>query len=59
MDANCNTCKNLCRLESKVKHGFLKGKCDKFNDTHPYYKDTFFYFHPEDFMGMNCWESRK
>lgn len=51
MDANCNTCKNLDRIKhDKDKAGFLYGVC-KMN-----LKSV--KFHPDDWMGMSCWESR-
>ena len=58
LDKNCNTCKNLCRIEYRDSFGFLKGNCTAFDSTHPYNRESFFYFHPDDFMGMNCWQSR-
>lgn len=54
MDANCNTCANLERVSHpKIKGGFLRGKCKK--------QKTMFnpQFHPDDYMGMPCWEARK
>lgn len=60
-EANCNTCKNLERVQhDKKKGGFLLGKCLKKVTEHIYpMKGEVFMFHPEDPMGMKCWEGRK
>ena len=67
MDRNCNACKHLIRVSS-APHGkpwhLWTGKCDAgIPDLpqHPYkddIKDGVFYFHPNDWMGMKCWEPR-
>ena len=52
MDANCNTCKNLERIQhKKCTAGFLQGICK--------IQDVKIKFHPDDWMGKECWESRK
>ena len=51
-EANCNTCKNLIRVEhAKIKGGFLKGVCQVTQEK--------LRFHPDDWMGKECWEARK
>jgi hypothetical protein len=51
MDANCNDCKNLQRVShEKRKDGCLKGVCM----THA----VRIIFHPDDWMGNECWEQR-
>lgn len=51
MDANCNTCKNLMRTHhEKRKDGQLEGICKK--------NETRIRFHPDDWMGNECWEPR-
>jgi len=50
-EANCNTCKHLVRKQhNKRKDGQLLGQCHKNNDL---------LFHPEDHMGMVCYEQRQ
>ena len=55
LDANCNTCEHLIRVpfsrDSKAQ--LMVGKCGH----HPYKPE--FTFHPDDFMGMKCWEPRR
>lgn len=60
MDANCNTCQNLDRVpHEKQKGGMLFGRCKSVPINHPYpILDGVMTFHPEDFMGMECYESR-
>jgi hypothetical protein len=51
MDANCNTCKNLERIQhKKCTAGFLQGICK--------IKGEQIKFHPDDWMGNECWEQR-
>lgn len=65
-EKNCNTCKNLERVKHKKNSaGFLFGNCKKNLDqqnNHPYKHRKQDYdcmiFHPQDWMGMNCYESR-
>jgi hypothetical protein len=54
VDANCNTCKNLERLPHEKQHPAAphKGNCK----LHPY--ATKVTFHPDDWMGMVCWQTR-
>ena len=53
MDANCNMCRNLERQQvGKVKGGFLYGTCKAG------FGRGVMRFHPNDFMGMECWEPR-
>lgn len=56
LDRNCNTCKHLVRVPHKDSFGFLKGMCGRMNG-HPF--QPTFLFHPHDWMGMSCWESRR
>lgn len=60
MDANCNTCKSLQRTQhAKNKGGFLYGKCEKGITQHQYPMSAgVIMFHPDDSMGMQCWEAR-
>ena len=53
-DANCNTCKHLIRVAFKREQpsDLMPGKCGH----HPYKPDIL--FHPDDWMGMKCWEPR-
>lgn len=49
-EANCNTCKHLVRVKHEPrKDGQLRGTCKNNTDL---------LFHPDDFMGMNCYEQR-
>jgi len=49
-EANCNTCKRLVRSKhAPRKDQQLVGSC---------HKRVEFLFHPEDYMGMDCYESR-
>lgn len=51
MDANCNTCKNLMRVQhEKRRDGCLEGVCTLNNVRMK--------FHPDDWMGNKCWEKR-
>lgn len=57
-EANCNTCKNLERVPHDKRGGFQRGKCGKAKN-HPYpVKDGAITFHPDDHMGMECYEAR-
>lgn len=64
-EKNCNTCSHLIRVKhAKCKFGFLYGRCasqSKQWSAHPY-KDRFqgdiMIFHPNDWMGMPCYEPR-
>lgn len=60
VEANCNTCKHLERVKhEKAKGGFLYGKCGKGTTKHLYpVNNGVIMFHPEDWMGMDCWEAR-
>lgn len=65
MDANCNTCKHLVRVpHEKNSAGFLYGKCSNASgcpDKSPYASrqaGDVMLFHPDDWMGMPCYESR-
>jgi len=50
-DANCNTCAHLQRVpHAKCFTGMLDGICRKTSQA--------LRFHPEDWMGMACYESR-
>lgn len=49
-EANCNTCKHLVRVKHEPrKDKQLQGSCKNHTDL---------LFHPDDFMGMNCYEQR-
>ena len=49
-EANCNTCKHLVRVKHEPrKDGMLQGECQTMPNL---------LFHPDDFMGMNCYEQR-
>lgn len=51
-EANCNTCRNLIRVNHKqAKDGILPGKCQ----TKGFHEIR---FHPSDPMHMDCWKSR-
>ncbi len=54
LDQNCNTCRNLERLPHEKQHpaATLTGKC-----LNQPYKPVV-RFHPEDWMGMSCWQAR-
>lgn len=63
VDANCNTCKWLSREKHpKHKGGELEGWCDNPNSRldrlHYKPEGAKIMFHPEDCMGMPCWEAR-
>ena len=50
-EANCNTCSHLVRKRHDIrKDGQLLGHCHKNNDL---------LFHPDDYMGMVCYEQRQ
>jgi hypothetical protein len=52
-EANCNTCRHLRRVpHEKNKAGHLFGECIRGMS------DQVMQFHPDDPMGMSCWESR-
>jgi hypothetical protein len=59
-ERNCNTCKSLQRIQhAKNKGGFLYGRCGKGITEHQYpMKGDVIMFHPDDPMGMPCWEAR-
>lgn len=62
MDANCNTCKHLDRIKhSKDSAGFLYGACkiDSQDQKHYQVRNGVMMFHPDDHMGMECYESRE
>ncbi len=49
-EANCNTCRHLVRAKhAPRKDGRLKGSC---------HVNPSIAFHPEDWMGMPCYEQR-
>jgi len=49
-EANCNTCKHLVRVKHEPrKDGMLRGECQTMPNL---------LFHPDDFMGMKCYEQR-
>jgi hypothetical protein len=60
LDANCNMCRHLERAQRpKNIGGFLFGRCAKGIDPKLYSTvDGLNQFHPEDYMGMTCWEAR-
>jgi hypothetical protein len=51
-EANCNTCKNLTRVPFKKQHPAnpMTAICS--------FKKENITFHPDDHMGMECWEKR-
>lgn len=63
-DANCNTCAHLERVKhDKKPDGFLYGRCCNPEyqwEKNPYHKfgDGVIAFHPDDWMGMPCYQSR-
>jgi len=71
MDRNCNSCKRLQRMDSPPKgkpYLLWHGRCDGSKEGHPYhpevmqkmgYDEGVFAFHPNDWMGMKCWEPRQ
>lgn len=61
LEANCNTCKNLTRIKSDDKHGFLYGVCENEISQHELYtsQNTIMTFHPNDPMHKVCWKSRE
>ena len=49
-EANCNTCQHLERVpHEKRKDGLLLGRC---------HLKASIWFHPDDYMGMHCYEQR-
>jgi hypothetical protein len=58
LDANCNTCCYLERVNTPSSpYGFLYGRC---RNPHMFiFKQQEFSFHPNDYMGMPCYKSRK
>ena len=60
MDANCNTCVNLCRINHEKNAGFLYGRCSINSQEPKSYpvKDGIMQFHPADYMGMGCYVPR-
>lgn len=63
LDANCNTCKWLAReRHAKSPTGELRGWCDnpasRLDLLHYKPDEARIMFHPDDFMGMPCYESR-
>lgn len=62
MESNCNTCKNLERVKSNLRGGFLNGKClssPSFENMQYPTINGVMMFHPHDPMHMPCWEPRK
>lgn len=65
-DANCNTCKYMQRVKhEKDRHGFLCVQCTNPNglsSSGQYRKETpdakVFWIHPDDWMGMECYQHR-
>lgn len=56
-ERNCNTCKHLKRISSG--NILFHGDCDQSKINHPYIQeDNTFKFHPDDYMGMECYEPR-
>lgn len=63
MDANCNACVHFIRLpfERARAYGKVKGQCGKnlIPDRMVYgIEDPVFWVHPDDHMGLECWEQR-
>lgn len=63
-EANCNTCRHLQRVpHEKSRAGFLYGRCECADlSAHPYASrivNGVMPFHPDDFMGMPCYEARE
>ncbi len=63
-EANCNTCRWLERVKHEKNAGFLYGRCagpaPRFESS-PYFnrmQGDVMVFHPDDPMGMPCYESR-
>ena len=64
-EANCNTCFHLGRVaHAKTPSKFMHGKC---RAQHPHHESNPYFgrmdgevmiFHPEDWMGMPCYQSR-
>jgi hypothetical protein len=61
-EANCNTCRNLCRVpHNKIPGGFLTGKCiNPKSEMTPYKASNtdLIMFHPNDPMHMPCYIPR-
>lgn len=63
-EGNCNTCRHLERTpHAKRRDGFLEGRCRNpvQIERHPYrsrFVGDVMIFHPDDWMGMPCYESR-
>lgn len=53
-ERNCNTCKHLVRHLYKG-NDLRTGECNPHNAPYPFQIQ----FHPDDHMGMKCWEARK
>lgn len=62
LDANCNACINFVRLKhDKDPLGLVRGSCGKGKvPTVMVYRISAgeFWVHPEDHMGLSCWEAR-
>ena len=50
-DANCNTCRHLTRVPCEPR-------CGSPHDGICQLKQVPIRFHPDDWMGMSCWEAR-
>ena len=59
-EANCNTCKHLFRVKREKNAGFLYGECLAKSKEVKIYPviDNVMMFHPDDWMGMKCYEHR-
>lgn len=60
-EQNCNTCRHLKRVPHKKNaHSLMAGICLSAPVNHPYRvgKNNEILFHPDDWMGMQCYESR-
>lgn len=58
-EQNCNTCAKLVRLPfTRDRSGLMPGKCECFNESHPYFRGDHFLFCPDDWMGMECHQLR-
>lgn len=59
VNMNCNACLKLQRVRhEKDKWGFLYGKCDSAEPQIYPINDGLIKFHPNDWMGMNCFINR-
>lgn len=64
-EANCNTCSDLERVKhAKARDGLMRGKCrnphsqQEANPYHNRFDGQVMVFHPDDWMGMPCYNSR-